>query len=174
MEQRLNEIDDAEALSDFYLRNKDHLQPWEPERDPDYHSVNSWELRLQDRMVEFETGTSAHFLTFEPSTSCVVAICSLTNIVRGPFQAGNLGYAVCKSHEGRGLMKELCQHVIEFAFDNLHLNRVMANYMPRNLRSEALLNYLGFESEGLARKYLCINGKWEDHVLTSLINPAHT
>jgi len=78
---------------------------------------------------------------------------------------------VSKDHEGIGLMKQLCQHVIAFAFEELELNRVMANYIPSNLRSEGLLEGLGFEREGLARKYLCINGKWEDHVLTSLINP---
>jgi len=33
------------------------------------------------------------------------------------------------------------------------------------------LEKLGFEKEGFARRYLCINGKWEDHILTSLVNP---
>lgn len=32
MDQRLNDTGDAEAISDFYLRNTDHLQPWQPER----------------------------------------------------------------------------------------------------------------------------------------------
>ena len=46
----------------------------------------------------------------------------------------------------------------------------MANYQPANVWSEALLQRLGFEREGLARRYLKINGHWADHVLTSLIN----
>ncbi|MGL4717164.1 MAG: 30S ribosomal protein S5 alanine N-acetyltransferase, partial [Aeromonas sp.] len=45
-------------------------------------------------------------------------------------------------------------------------------YMPANQRSGALLERLGFEREGFARAYLLINGRWEDHILTSLINPA--
>ena len=48
----------------------------------------------------------------------------------------------------------------------------MACYMPANQRSGALLERLGFEREGFARAYLMINGRWEDHILTSLINPA--
>lgn len=174
MKLRLNEMDDAAALSDFYLRNADHLRSWEPKREHDYHSIDSWSQRLRDRLQEFESGVSAHFLSYEAATGNVLATCSLTNIARGPFQAGNLGYAVCKMHEGKGLMQQLCQYVIAFAFDDLCLNRVMANYMPHNLRSEVLLKKLGFEREGLARKYLCINGKWEDHVLTSLINAGNT
>ncbi|RQM45250.1 GNAT family N-acetyltransferase, partial [Aeromonas caviae] len=52
------------------------------------------------------------------------------------------------------------------------LHRIMASYMPANLRSGALLERLGFEQAGYARDYLMINGRWEDHVLTALINPA--
>ncbi len=47
----------------------------------------------------------------------------------------------------------------------------MANHLPRNVRSERLLESLGFEKEGHARAYLKIAGVWEDHTLRSLINP---
>ncbi|WP_416995596.1 hypothetical protein [Aeromonas salmonicida] len=40
------------------------------------------------------------------------------------------------------------------------------------LRSGTLLEHLGFEREGYARDYLMINGRWKDHILTALINPA--
>ncbi|KTA85439.1 hypothetical protein [Aeromonas salmonicida] len=40
------------------------------------------------------------------------------------------------------------------------------------LCSAALLEHLGFEREGYARDYLMINGRWEDHILTALLNPA--
>jgi ribosomal-protein-alanine N-acetyltransferase len=45
----------------------------------------------------------------------------------------------------------------------------MANYMPRNDRSGRLLGRLGFEKEGYAKRYLKIEGLWEDHVLTAKI-----
>lgn len=49
----------------------------------------------------------------------------------------------------------------------------MANYTPSNIRSEKLLTKLGFEKEGLAKSYFKIAGSWQDHVLTSKINPSH-
>lgn len=174
MELRLNRIADAEALSRFYIENFDHLLRWEPRRESGFHSVSSWRERLQEREQAYASGLSAHFITYDQNAAGVVATCSLTNISRGPFQAAILGYSVAKRHEGRGHMKRLCEHVITFAFEDLGLNRVMANYMPDNLRSAGLLQRLGFEREGLARKYLYINGQWEDHVLTSLINPNNT
>ena len=67
-------------------------------------------------------------------------------------------------------MKQIVSHAIGHAFNEMKLHRIMANHMPSNQRSEALLKSLGFEREGYARGYLLINGKWEDHVLNSLIN----
>jgi ribosomal-protein-alanine N-acetyltransferase len=46
----------------------------------------------------------------------------------------------------------------------------MANYMPGNERSARLLERLGFEREGYAKAYLNIAGRWQDHVLTALVN----
>ncbi len=100
-------------------------------------------------------------------------MCSLTNIVRGPFMACNIGYSVSEEFQGQGVAKSLVSHAIDYAFNELRLNRVMANYLPRNERSAKLLESLGFVKEGLARRYLCINGVWEDHVLTSLLNPEN-
>jgi ribosomal-protein-alanine N-acetyltransferase len=48
----------------------------------------------------------------------------------------------------------------------------MANYMPHNTRSAAVLKRLGFVIEGQASDYVRINGQWRDHVLTSLVNRA--
>jgi ribosomal-protein-alanine N-acetyltransferase len=59
----------------------------------------------------------------------------------------------------------------DYIFNVLKLHRIIANYLPRNRRSGALLERLGFEIEGEAKELLKINGVWEDHVMTSLINP---
>jgi ribosomal-protein-alanine N-acetyltransferase len=48
---------------------------------------------------------------------------------------------------------------------------VAASYMPRNARSGRVLERCGFRIEGTAISYLRIDGRWEDHVLTALINP---
>lgn len=174
MEIRFISTNDAAFISDFYLGNEEHLNIWEPCREEGYHSVDAWKLRLQDRERELSEGKSAHFISFNSLEMEIVAVCSLTNIVRGPFMACNMGYAVSKKYQGRGLMNKLCVHVIGYAFSELQLNRIMANYMPCNQRSEALLSRLGFVEEGLAKNYLRINGSWEDHVLTSLVNPHGT
>ena len=163
---------DALALSIFYSKNKEHLAPWEPSREPEYFTEHFWSNRLLTWIEDTESGSSAHYVSIAPSNDVVLAACSLTNITRGPFQACNIGYAVSAEMQGTGTMTALVQYVTATAFDELGLNRVMANYLPRNKRSAQLLNRLGFIKEGLAKRYLLINGVWEDHVLTSKVNPS--
>lgn len=63
----------------------------------------------------------------------------------------------------QGLMTEGIQAVIIYAFEELQLHRIEANIMPRNKASMKVVQKLGFYEEGLAYKYLKINGVWEDH-----------
>ena len=54
-------------------------------------------------------------------------------------------------------------------FGILNLHRIMANHLPTNVRSANLLRRLGFVPEGYARDYLLIAGRWQDHVLFSMM-----
>lgn len=173
MQHRLVSIEDAQILAKYYALNKGHLQHWEPERDVIFYTEAFWAQRLKQWEAQRDSGEAVHFLSSSGDDTAVVAVCSLTNITRGCFQACNIGYSVSESAQGTGAMKSLLNFVINYAFNELGLNRVMANYMPRNTRSERLLSNLGFNREGIAERYLCINGVWEDHVLTSLLNPKN-
>ncbi len=67
-------------------------------------------------------------------------------------------------------MEEALREVINYAFFTLNLHRIEANIMPYNEASIKLVEKLNFKREGLAPKYLKINGTWEDHIHFSLIN----
>jgi [ribosomal protein S5]-alanine N-acetyltransferase len=171
MKIKLAAVEDAACLSDYYLENSEHLQPWERTVHADFHNVDAWEARLAERVKEQQQGRGAYFLAYADEEKKIMASCNLTGITRGAFQACYMGYSVAKRWEGQGIMKKLCQHAINHAFRELGLNRVMANYMPANLRSEILLASMGFVKEGFAKNYLFINGHWEDHIMTALVNP---
>lgn len=130
-------------------------------------------MRLVEWNREEEAGTAVRFVATEPDRSnVIVGFAALTNISRGVFQACNLGYSIGKRFEGRGYMTEMVAAVVDYAFTDLDLHRVMANYMPENERSGAVLARLGFEREGLARRYLKIAGVWRDHVLTAKVRAS--
>jgi ribosomal-protein-alanine N-acetyltransferase len=90
---------------------------------------------------------------------------TLSNIRRGCAQAGSLGYWMGVGYAGQGYMTAAVLTVLPFAFGALRLHRVEAACLPANTASIRLLEKTGFQREGFARQYLCINGIWHDHIL---------
>ncbi len=163
---------DAAALRSYYLRNASHLAPWEPRRPEGYHEVAEWQARVQGYLAEAVEGRAYRFVARLRGEAPILAVANFTNVVRGPFLACMLGYSLDNAHEGRGLMHEVLSAVIPWLEEEAGLHRIMANHLPENTRSAALLARLGFEVEGRARDYLQIGGRWRDHVLTARINDA--
>ncbi|MEO1552878.1 MAG: ribosomal protein S5-alanine N-acetyltransferase [Pseudomonadota bacterium] len=159
-------------LRTYYLENADHLDDWEPARSDDFHSVSAWRMRLQAVSEDHQAERALKLVIRDRESGRVFGVCNYTNIVRGSFQACHLGYSLAQSAQGQGIMYEALAASLHYVFTRLNLHRVMANYMPENQRSERLLTRLGFEREGLAKRYLEINGSWRDHVLTAKINPV--
>ena len=128
---------------------------------------------MKEARAEFAAGSSLRLFVFarDETGGPILGSCNFTQIVRGPFQACYLGFALDHAAVGGGIMKEATARGIEYAFGELTLHRLMANHVPENDRSAKLLKSLGFVVEGHAKNYLHINGAWRDHVLTSLTNP---
>jgi len=164
---------DAELIRDYYQQNQSHFMLWEPIRAEEFYTIEYWRRQLAENLKQFENGSALKLVALDKSKTEIIAVCNFSNIVMGVFQACNLGYSVAKRYEGRGYMSEVLQAAINYAFDSMGLHRIMANYIVTNNRSAALLNKLGFEQEGVAKSYLKIAGRWQDHVLTSKINPSH-
>jgi ribosomal-protein-alanine N-acetyltransferase len=60
--------------------------------------------------------------------------------------------------------------VVRFVFEGLRLHRLEAACVPTNVPSRSLLAKCGFNEEGSAREYLCINGVWQDHILFGMLS----
>jgi ribosomal-protein-alanine N-acetyltransferase len=99
----------------------------------------------------------------------IVGITNFSSISGSPFHACFIGFSIDSDLEGKGYARHMLLEAISRTFVEHKLNRIMANYIPRNVRSARLLHSIGFEMEGFAREYLEINGVWEDHFLTSLL-----
>nr|WP_274620483.1 GNAT family N-acetyltransferase [Colwellia maritima] len=165
--------EDFSLLATYENNNRVHLSKWEPIRTDNYFTDESVKKRVELNFNSFQSGSSISLVGLDKSRSRIICTCNFSNIVHGVFQACNLGYSVNYQDEGKGLMFEMLRESIDYAFTKVELHRVMANYMPSNVRSGQLLTKLGFEKEGIAKSYLKIIGLWQDHVLTSKINPSH-
>ena len=166
--------DAAERIIAFYAENRAHLEPWSPPFSEGFFTPEFWRERIGVARAEYEAGNSVRLVLVErdDASERVIGNANLSQIARGPFQACYLGYALAQGAVGKGLMEEALRALIRYAFGEMRLHRIMANYVPTNERSGRLLRRLGFTVEGYARDYLFIDGAWRDHVLTALTNDA--
>jgi ribosomal-protein-alanine N-acetyltransferase len=156
----------ASKILKFYLENESFLMRWEQIKQPDFYSINHQRRILNLEEQFFMKGQMVRFWIFkreDETNDEPIGSVSLTNIIRGVFQSCFLGYKLGERFTGAGYMTEAISKVMEVAFDEMELHRIEANIMPDNMKSMNVVKRLGFENEGLARKYLKINGKWEDH-----------
>jgi [ribosomal protein S5]-alanine N-acetyltransferase len=159
---RWEAFDPATVLA-LYMRNRAHLSPWEPAHPPGYYSVDGQRGRSLEAAAGRAAGREAAYGIVEVATGDLVGRVAITGVLRGPMQSGHLGYLVDAGHCGRGYATEAVRLLLAIAFTELRLHRVEAAVMPRNAASLRVVARAGFREEGLARRYLYINGVWEDH-----------
>jgi [ribosomal protein S5]-alanine N-acetyltransferase len=170
---RLPEMEDVPEIIRYYGDNSTHLRPFSPTFAPDFLAEATWIEQVRVRSREFALGESFRgFLLVRSAPQKIVGNLNLTQVHRGAFQSCVLGYNLARDEQGKGYMTEAVAGAVAFVFDTWKLHRVAANYMPQNTRSAAVLRRCGFRVEGHASAYLLINGRWEDHVLTAITNPA--
>ena len=159
---------DAKTILSFYKENAKHLDPWDPLRPAGFYTEKYWNVWCRKAEHEHKAKTACRFLVKDKDV--LVGLINFTNINRGAFQNTVLSYKLAASYQGQGYMLEALNMAIPYMFSRYHLHRIEANYMPRNIRSGALLKRLGFVEHGLSPAYLQINGIWEDHILTHRLN----
>lgn len=64
-------LDDAEALHHYERVNRDFLQPWEPERDEHYFTLNNARARVEQQLESMAAGArSALFWSIPSAERC--------------------------------------------------------------------------------------------------------
>lgn len=161
----------AGMVLDYYLRNRDFLKEWEPTRCEDFFTLRCQEEQLSNDLSDIQNKRQLRLWIFnKQDESRIIGCIAFNNIVMGAFLSCHLGYKLDKDEINRGYMTEALKKGIEIIFDEFGLHRIEANIMPKNKPSLRVVEKLGFYNEGLARKYLKINGKWEDHIHMVLLN----
>lgn len=159
-------LGDFEAFRATRLRNVDWLARWEPGRPPGQadaaESKEAFGVRCSARQREWQLGTGYGFGMFVDDE--LVGEINLSAVQRGPFQSTYLGYWVAQEQAGNGYCPEAVVLALQFAFDDLELQRVQIAIVPRNTPSRRVVEKLAIREEGIARGYLEIAGRREDHV----------
>ena len=166
--------DDARAFLAMLKRSREHLAPWMP------RSARASEPTLARKFArmlppECNTPTKLRVLVCAREADDagpagrMVGVVSLGNISEWPQLAATTGYWLGAGETGKGLMRDALAAMVDVAFEEKKLHRVVANILPANRRSRAVVEALGFTKEGIARGLVEIDGAWRDHVVWSML-----
>jgi len=154
---------DSAPLAALYRANRDYLAPFEPLRDEAFFTPDGQAARITDLLTEHAHGR-AHPYVIEVGGQLGGRV-TVTNIVRGPFCSGSLGYWVATERTGGGVATRAVHAVVDDCFTTHQLHRLEAATLVDNLASQAVLRRTGFTLIGRAPRYLRIAGEWRDHLL---------
>ncbi|MEZ5342157.1 MAG: GNAT family protein [Acidimicrobiales bacterium] len=147
-------------------RNVDWLTKWEPQRLPGSPDVveerGAFALRCHARETQWQLGSGYGFGLFVGGY--FAGEININSVQRGPFQNAYIGYWIDQDQAGNSYTPEGLVLVLRHAFEHLDLHRVQVSIVPRNAASRRVAEKLELRNEGIAERYLEINGTWEDHV----------
>ncbi len=159
-------VGDFDAWREVRRRNVDWLVKWEPVRQPGQPDTvedrESFHVRCNARQRERQLGTGYGFGIFVDGE--LAGEMNLSTVQRGPFQSAYVGYWIDEKYAGQGYTPEALVVLIRFVFEELKLHRLQVSIIPRNAASRRVVEKLQIRDEGVALRYLEINGVWEDHV----------
>ncbi len=167
---RTPQMSDYPAWAELRASSREFLMPWEPLWTPDELSRASFRRRVRHYLRDLREDVGYALFIYAAATGELVGGLTLCNVRRGVTQSCTLGYWVGANYAQQGYMTAAVRAVVPFVFDSLELHRLEAACLPTNTASMRLLEKTGFQREGLARRYLRINGLWQDHVLYALID----
>jgi ribosomal-protein-alanine N-acetyltransferase len=162
---RAPQMNDFPQWAELREASRDFLTPWEPTWPADDLTRSAFRRRLRRYAEDQRTDQAYAFFLFRRRDDALVGGLTLANVRRGVAQAASLGYWVGLPFVRQGYMTAAVGALFPFVFGVLRLHRLEAACIPTNAASIRLLENTGFQREGYAREYLCINGIWQDHLL---------
>lgn len=164
----LLEVKDASELLQLRLRNKEQHQPFEPLREEDYFTLES-QLQLIGQRLEDSKQDRAYMFGIFLLDGQLIGQITISNVVRGVGQFADIGYFMDYALQGKGYTSAAVRLVLKFAFRSLGLHRVQASILLHNHGSRRVLEKNGFQAEGIARRFIQINGQWQDHRMYAIL-----
>src|SRR5712691_9364762 len=162
---RMPQMADFTEWARLRAESRAFLTPWEPTWPADDLTRGAFRRRLKRYADDQRSDLAYAFLVFRSDDDAMIGGLTLANIRRGVAQAGAIGYWIGAPFAGKGYMTAAVRALVPFCFGTLRLHRLEAACIPANTASTRLLEKTGFQREGYARSYLCINGVWQDHLL---------
>lgn len=171
---RLVQESDAQSLLALEMRNRDFFQNFTGTREETFYTLEGQIDRIKSALALKEEDRGYFFVIAKKGQDEIIGEVILSEVVRENLQSCWIGYFLDKAHNGKGYMTEAVKLVVAYAFETLGLHRLEAGVMPHNIGSIKVLLKAGFHKEGIAKKNVKINGRWEDHQTLAIVKEEQT
>lgn len=123
---------------------------------------------LKDQAINRKNEDFCGYAVFLKSTGQFIGRVSLMNFIRSVTQSSFIGYALFNPYWGKGYAVEAVNALIDIAFKDHKLHRVVAGIECDNRRSIKLVKKLGFRKEGVSKRVVLLRDEWQDLVQYAL------
>lgn len=136
---------------------------WQPHPDRDYTREY-----LQYLGGRYSAGMFYDWaVVYEPDCK-MIGTCGFTAF-NCTSDSAEVGYVLNPEYWGKGIATEALTRVLQFAFEELKLNRVEARFMEDNERSRRVMEHVGMTFEGVLREAMLIKGSYANVGICSIL-----
>jgi ribosomal-protein-serine acetyltransferase len=160
-------LDDKHAATVFNLidNNRHYLREWLPWVD-NMRSIENFKNYVLKCKKESERGTDFGYVVIH--NNVVAGRIGIHNIDQ-QNKIASIGYWLAEDFAGKGIITKSCKAVIDYAFDELGLNRIEIKCGTGNFKSKAVPMRLHFKEEGIVRQGEFVNNKFIDLFVFSML-----
>ena len=163
--------DSADQVLNFYSDNKIYFEPYEIDKPEDFYTVKFQQRLLNAEHNGFLQGNFVRFFMFDKTfPDVIIGTVSFSNIKRGAFYSCQIGYKIDNAYQNQGYGYKMLKEAIKVIINEYNIHRIEAYISLDNPASEALVQKLGFQNEGIAYSYVKLQDKWVDHFQYSYIS----
>ena len=156
---------DAGEWSRVRLRDREHLEEWEPTGIGPWADRNafwSWPSQWAALRGLARRGQCLPFtITVDGKFAGQITV---GNVIRAALRSAWIGYWVSSEIVRGGVATAAVALVTDHAFGVAGLHRLEATVRPENNASIRVLTKAGYRQEGLFERYLDVAGDWRDHL----------
>ena len=158
-------------VTEYINRNIDFFSDFEPLRNKEFYTEDFQKIQLKSDLKFIQDRLMLKLWIFKKEDlNKIIGEITFYNIVPFAFLSCHVGYKLDKDETNKGYMTEALKKGIEIMFNEYGMHRIEAYILEENKSSLNLCKRLNFINEGVAHKFLEVNGEWKDHIRMALIN----
>lgn len=160
----------APLVLDYITRNREDFARWDRLYGAEYYTLDYQQRVLAAEQKLFLRSSGVRYYMFlKDEPDYIIGNISFSYLLEDDGHRCSIGYRTDSAHRRRGYAFEAASYLIPLIRESYGTKRIEADILMENTASLRLIEKLGFEYEGIARKAHSVAGVERDHLRYSLI-----